>query len=69
MQVVVLELLLLLWAEICVFVVTCCDVKYIVILATDFMRLPRFVIVPCTHVSFVIAGIFVQMKSGGTQSL
>lgn len=41
--------------------------KYIVILATNFMRVPRFVIVPYTCVSFVVAGIFVQMKSGGSQ--
>lgn len=61
------ELLLLHWAEICVFVVTCSDIKYVVFLATNIMRLPRFVIVPYTHISFVVDGIFVQIKSSGTQ--
>jgi len=57
----VVELLLLHWAAICILLVTCRDAKYIVMLVTSVMRLPRFVIVPCTCVSFVV-GIFVQMK-------
>lgn len=38
-----------------------CDV------ATNVWRLPRFVIVPCTCVSFVVAGILVQIKTSSTQ--
>lgn len=36
-------------------------------LATSVTRLPRFIIFPYACVSFVVAGIFVQMKSSSTQ--
>lgn len=35
--------------------------------ATNVRRLPRFVIVPCTCVSFVVADILVQIKTSSTQ--
>lgn len=67
----VVEPLLLHWAEICGFYIICHHVKYMVMLmlGTNVMRLPRFVIVPCTCVSFVVSGVFVQMKISSTQKV